>query len=74
MSPAEVLSCPHLMLSDTGTDNNILLIMGGLSVQFFYYFLWLDHSPFNARYVCERIVCFPFLDVGEPRLAGGCLD
>src|ERR1700761_2679795 len=35
MPPPEVLRSPHLMLSDTGGDDHVLLVRRGLLVEFF---------------------------------------
>jgi hypothetical protein len=70
VSPAEVLSSPHLVLSDTGGNDDVLLAVGGLVGDLLNDGLGLDHGTGGLALVVEGVALLPVGDLGEPLRAG----
>ena len=68
--PSEMLSSPHLMLTDAGGDDNILLLTLGLLVEFLNNLLRLNGGAVSAALVSEGIFSLPLLDISEPTASG----
>mmetsp|Transcript_18229 Transcript_18229/g.36783 ORF Transcript_18229/g.36783 Transcript_18229/m.36783 type:complete len:331 (+) Transcript_18229:292-1284(+) len=74
-SPSVVLSSPHLMLSDSGCDEHVVLDVSRLSVELLNHLLRLAlGSGAFVLVVGERVLFLPLIDHSEPLLAVRELD